>query len=287
MENLPFYKEVCTSHTEIDEEIRATVLVDIRFPEKVQKEINIQAPICAIIRAAECKTSKLFEIAEMWLAYRNDKPNGEHCSYIKDIINQALCPLALVSFFLNPNSNKAMLKSADRSTINAFLMDRLNNVGLDQVYCYTQKQGFFQKLFDRKMKAMTFWNIATPDCEELAELAVKMLSIPSSNSQIERVFSNWSTIHTKLRNRLTADRSKKLIHMYYSYATRLEKSSVAKEKDHQQTPGTSTEQVNESVIHQVEDESDTESESEEEVPYNDTDDDTDEFEELLELAQNK
>lgn len=52
----------------------------------------------------------------------------------------------------------------------------------------------------------------------LANLANKLLQIPASSAsaQIERVFSSWSHVHSMPRNRLTFERSKKLLHVYYS-----------------------------------------------------------------------
>jgi hypothetical protein len=54
----------------------------------------------------------------------------------------------------------------------------------------------------------------------LAKLAVRLLLIPASSAQLERIFSAWSLIHTPIRNRLTFDKSKKLMHVYYSLRVR-------------------------------------------------------------------
>lgn len=35
-------------------------------------------------------------------------------------------------------------------------------------------------------------------------------------AQLERVFSNWAYVHNDIRNRLSFERSKKLIHCYHS-----------------------------------------------------------------------
>lgn len=59
--------------------------------------------------------------------------------------------------------------------------------------------------------------VASPICELLfADLALKLLNMPASTAQLERVFSNWSDIHWDKRNRLSEDRSKKLLSIYHS-----------------------------------------------------------------------
>jgi hypothetical protein len=45
-------------------------------------------------------------------------------------------------------------------------------------------------------------------------LACHLLSIPASSASIERIFSNFSFIHTKLRNRLGVQRATKLVFCY-------------------------------------------------------------------------
>lgn len=51
---------------------------------------------------------------------------------------------------------------------------------------------------------------------EMSKLALKILNLPASSAQIERIFSNWGHIHSSLRNRLTFERSKKLLHVYFA-----------------------------------------------------------------------
>lgn len=55
---------------------------------------------------------------------------------------------------------------------------------------------------------------------KLSNLAVKLLQIPASSAQLERVFSQWALIHTPIRNPLTFERSKKLMYVYYSLQIR-------------------------------------------------------------------
>lgn len=61
-----------------------------------------------------------------------------------------------------------------------------------------------------------FWAAAESDHPGLSKLAMRLLNIPASSAQIKRVFSNWGQIHSPLRNRLEFERSKKLIHCYFS-----------------------------------------------------------------------
>ena len=49
---------------------------------------------------------------------------------------------------------------------------------------------------------------------ELQQLAIKILSIPTSSAAAERNFSTFGFIHNKIRNRLCNERVKKLVYIY-------------------------------------------------------------------------
>ena len=49
---------------------------------------------------------------------------------------------------------------------------------------------------------------------ELSDLALRLLKLPASSASIERIFSNFGFIQTKLRNRLGLEKAAKLVTCY-------------------------------------------------------------------------
>lgn len=45
---------------------------------------------------------------------------------------------------------------------------------------------------------------------------IKILKISAASAQLERLFSSWAFVHLDIRNRLTVERSMKLVDVYYS-----------------------------------------------------------------------
>lgn len=107
--------------------------------------------------------------------------------------------------------------------INRFFNRFFKGKDLDDFIAYGERTGIFTEYFKEPMTPKAFWSLLKPETEAVATMALKLTSIPASNSQIERIFHSWSTIHTSSRNRLTSERSKKLVHCYYSLHNRLEK----------------------------------------------------------------
>lgn len=98
-----------------------------------------------------------------------------------------------------------------------FLLDQLDGEGLVDLAAFNNpsEDSIFRVLRHKDVKSPTaFWMLTKRKHPGLSQLADKLLNIPASSAQLERVFSNWSYVHCPLRNRLTFDRSKKLLHVY-------------------------------------------------------------------------
>ena len=50
--------------------------------------------------------------------------------------------------------------------------------------------------------------------KEFTDIALQLLNAPSSSASIERVFSSFGLIHTKVRNRLGNEKASKLVFCY-------------------------------------------------------------------------
>lgn len=79
-----------------------------------------------------------------------------------------------------------------------------------------QKSGRFATL-QNDLKLEVYWKLAGSGHSSLAELAQTYTHVYASSASLERLFSNWGYLHDKVRNRLCADRSEKLIYIYYSH----------------------------------------------------------------------
>lgn len=85
------------------------------------------------------------------------------------------------------------------------------------IQAFLDGTGIFKILNTKNLKSPhMYWFMVGKQYPDLAELADKLMKIPASSAQIERLFSHWSFVHSDIRNRLTGERSQKLIEIYYS-----------------------------------------------------------------------
>lgn len=106
LDNLAIYKQICQDHTEIDDGVRATVLVNQRFIASVKLEISIQDPVCELLREAEKKTCTLPDIIGKWLELNSKMPscNKKVQACIDARLEMAITPLGLAAFFVDFSS---------------------------------------------------------------------------------------------------------------------------------------------------------------------------------------
>ena len=132
----------------------------------------------------------------------------------------ALNVYALAAYTLHPiHSELASIKLSDsqQRMVQDFLISELGANALEELMQFQEKRGFFGKLYEKDIRsAVVFWNAARVHYRELSQLALKLHRIPAASAAIERVFSQWSFVHNQLRNRLSFDKSQKLLKIYYS-----------------------------------------------------------------------
>lgn len=95
--------------------------------------------------------------------------------------------------------------------------ETLDEIGLKDLAAYQNEEGIFHTLKQKGVElAETFWTIAESHHPKLSQLSKLLIKIQNSTASIERLFSQCSYVHNKLRNRLIMGKSKQLIHIYYS-----------------------------------------------------------------------
>lgn len=146
-----------------------------------------------------------------------------HQHLLKERLKKAVRPIGMAANLVHQGEK---LSAQQLKQALQFLSGELNQEGINELDIYLNKTGIFFKLFKKEIAdPYVFWVM----CERrvsanLSALAKKLLKIPASSAELERLFSNWSFIHTFLRNRLLNEKSKKLVDIYYTLKT-MEKHS--------------------------------------------------------------
>lgn len=185
------------------------------FIHDIIGELELQDPVCAVINITQAKTSN---IADLWLDLKIPLhlTKDEHDPYVKRK-NMVLSDIALAGFYIDPFKDKSKLSTDQRSRARTFISSKLNGNFKNELLTYESGQTLHPDIMSKISRAIDFWTFAENGLPNLNKIALKLLSIPASTAQLERVFSMWQYLHTKVRNRLSFERSQKLMHIYYYF----------------------------------------------------------------------
>lgn len=138
----------------------------------------------------------------------------EHEAYVKRK-NMFLTDIALAAYYVDPFKDHGKMSNAERNRARSYISSKLFGNLTNQLLTYEGGNTLPPEVMINIGNAKDFWTFAEIDLPELSKLAIRLLQIPASTAQLERVFSMWQNIHSKTRNRLLFERSGKLMHIYY------------------------------------------------------------------------
>lgn len=220
LKNLSYIKRVISENPQKSFAAHLTGLIfDQQFVKNVTEAVSLLDPICSLINKCQSSTASIACAAEAWLSIEFPPGFVEAKECLEKRRNYALKVPLLVANYLHPAYRGKKLNEQQIDLVNDYLLENLDATGLADLIKFSSNTGIFEILNSKEglnLKPHLYWELASRKCTNLSHNAIKLLSIPASSAQLERVFSNWSYVHNKLRNRLSAERSKKLVKVYYS-----------------------------------------------------------------------
>lgn len=224
LQNMDVYQSIALNKDkkkEISDDMKRSLLVDDSLRSKVETEVKVYTPVVKLIDVAQGKTCNLAQIAECWLKLESRLP--DECSAavkkaVKERKNMALCDITLSAYFLDINKDRSLLSQWQKIKVEKFVNKNLRgDVAALRAFGEFKQIGkeFYPISEGDDMDARIFWSSMSFEHPALSKLAVRILNIPASSAEIERVFSKWREVHTALRNRLGAVKSEKLLRAYY------------------------------------------------------------------------
>lgn len=237
IENLPFMRKVSANdvsneNVENEDDTNADaqktkvpkpnvtkMLFDHEFIESVKGFLSVLDPVAELINKCQKIDSSAADGCELWLSLLKNAPSD-----LKELA-EARCErsnvfndVTITANYLHPVYRGLKLHPSHRDQIEDYIMEELGTEGLESYRKFVEGEEIFQKLADKNVTSpKTYWYHAKRHKHfELSELASKLLKIPASTAQLERLFSNWKFIHSDIRNRLSEERSKKLLDIYFT-----------------------------------------------------------------------
>ena len=194
-----------------------SLLYDSVFLKEVADTIAVLDPVSQLINQCQKEEATVADAVELWMDLRLPEDHKDLLPHLEKRKNQSLNIYSLAANVLHPVYQGLKLNEEHHGQVEEFILENLDPSGITSYQEYRVKSGKFGELMKKGIRSpRTFWYFAARQHKELSEAALKLLNIPASSAQLERLFSNWSFVHNITRNRLSFERSKKLLQIYYT-----------------------------------------------------------------------
>lgn len=205
---------------EIDQNI-AKKVQDINIFRNAKDMADQLRPVANAIDCCQADNSSLASACDAWLSLLNH-PNLQspaHKAIVVKRFKQAILPEHLTAYKLHPEYQGAKLSAAQTDVVNDFLVSK-NPAFITELITFQAKSAPYPKAFFTetalRIDPITWWKAMKPSGvnPDFVDFVVRLLHSPASSASIERIFSNFGQIHSKVRNRLGNDTASKLVFCY-------------------------------------------------------------------------
>lgn len=212
--NRPFYMEICQDHDDdIDKTIVSRVMDYNLFT--LAKELKAQlSPISQAIDIFQSNSTGLAKACDTWIALLDNPVLEQHKQAIKKRFTQAVTPSHFAAYMTNPVYKGSKLTQEQRDTAMDWLAERNQEFIECAVLFEAQATPYPGYMFKAtNLHPVIWWTSLkrTSLSPAFIDLMIALHTATASSASIERVFSTFSLIHSKLRNRLGVKRAAKLV----------------------------------------------------------------------------
>ena len=220
IKNRPGMMQVIQDHPDaIDSNIQKKVM-DTRLFIQLRDLADKLRPIAISLDIAQADTTTLADAYDIMRRLMAEPVLAEHCDAVQKRKAQAILPCHMVAYMLHPKYAGNGMDPEDAEVARVWLGEK-NPEYLAAAISFQAEAHPYPKSFflptAREMKAVIWWQAVGRNCilpEGFGDLVVTLHMATSSSASLERIFSSFGLVLTKLRNKLGLQRAQKLVYCY-------------------------------------------------------------------------
>ena len=203
----------------IDNSIQKKVM-DIRLFIQVRDLAEQLRPIAISLDRAQSDTTTLADAYDIMKRLMNETVLASHRNAVQKQKDQAILPCHMVAYMLHPKYAGNGMDPLDAEVARVWLREK-NPEYLAAAISFQAEADPYPKSFflptAREMKAVTWWQAVGRNCilpDGYVDLVITLHMATSSSAALERIFSSFGLVLTKLRNKLGLQKAQKLVYCY-------------------------------------------------------------------------
>lgn len=185
------------------------------FKCEIEEVLSNFEPVCKLINQCQDSKCNIADATEMWLKLELPTDKYDHLINERRQLGNAIHPVGCAANYLHPKYKGQLLDETQLESAQEFFRHFMDAQTLNELEDFEDDRDSYEYLAENCSDPLAFWSLCKPYFPKLAEFARSILVIPASTARLESLFSEWTYVHNKYRNRLGELTSSQLIDTYH------------------------------------------------------------------------
>ena len=220
MKNRPRMIQIIQDNPDsVDSSIQRKIM-EVNIFRKAKELFNQLQPIAIALDRAQGDKTTLADSYDIMNKLLNEPALASSINIVKKRKEQAILPCHMVAFMLHPKYAGKGMDPEDAEKARMWLQKKNPDFLPAAVAFLTQIAPYPKSFFlspTCEMGPATWWQAVGLSCnlpDGFVDLMIKFHSATSSSASLERIFSSFGLVLTKLRNKLGLEKAQKLVYCY-------------------------------------------------------------------------
>lgn len=183
------------------------------FERKLYQTIRCVTPICKLINNCQDPEVNIADGTQQWLTLKLD--SAEHERLLQERISNAIHPVDYAANLMHQQYKGECLDEDQKQVAMKFLTNSMNDAGKIELEDFLEKRNEFEEFTSDCKNPVAYWSVIELKYPILGSLCKKKMLIPASTALLEGLFSQWTDVHNKYRNRLSNTTTGLLLDVYH------------------------------------------------------------------------
>ena len=219
IKNRPHMIDICEEHEgDIDPGI-VRKIHDYNLYKQAKDMFNQLEPVAVALNQAQGDSTTIAETCNTWLGLLVDPAMQSHKEKVMKRFNQAITPFHMAAYLMHPKYKGEKLSAEQVDIAHDWLASKdptyMPAVIAFQAESIPYPASYFSSAATVTPASIWWKSIEKRDFPPgFVPLMIRLHRLPASSASVERVFSSFGLIHSKLRNRLGVEKASKLVFCY-------------------------------------------------------------------------
>lgn len=221
IKNWPTLFKICEENRDRIDSVVKTKVANLGLKRTAEELHARLSPIAVALDKMQCDTTMLAEAVEIWKELEGTILSlgiREVTRKFKSRYNQAITPAHLVANLIHPIQRGKSLTDDEKDAALEYASQKWPSIMSMIIKFQAQARPFqackFTEEVTQAVSAAEWWESHDGIKEENRAVVKKLLSAVAASSGVERVFSSYGLVHSKLRNRLGTHKAAKLVFLF-------------------------------------------------------------------------